>query len=112
MVAPLAAAFVGLKAGMMIQSAVQAFQSAQVALSLLKLGVEGASVAQGFLNGQISIGEAVVALLTGQMTLAEFASGALAKAQAVIKCCDECESNRNCYYADCRSGSCFYCLME
>lgn len=83
-VAPLAAAFVGLKAGMMIQSAVQAFQSAQVALSLLKLGVEGASVAQGFLNGQISIGEAVVALLTGQMTLAEFASGALAKAQAVL----------------------------
>ena len=84
MVAPLAAAFVGLKAGMMIQSAVQAFQSAQVALSLLKLGAEGASVAQGFLNGQISIGEAVVALLTGQMTLAEFASGALAKAQAVL----------------------------
>lgn len=83
-VAPLAAAFVGLKAGMMIQSAVQAFQSAQVALSLLKLGAEGASVAQGFLNGQISIGEAVVALLTGQMTLAEFASGALAKAQAVL----------------------------
>lgn len=83
-VAPLAAAFAGLKAGMMIQSAVQAFQSAQVALSLLKLGAEGASVAQGFLNGQISIGEAVVALLTGQMTLAEFASGALAKAQAAL----------------------------
>lgn len=83
-IAPLAAAFAGLKAGMMIQSAVQAFQSAQVALSLLKLGAEGASVAQGFLNGQISIGEAVVALLTGQMTLAEFASGALAKAQATL----------------------------
>lgn len=83
-VAPLVAAFAGLKAGMMIQSAVQTFQKAQVALSLFKLGAEGATVAQGFLNGQIGIGEAVVGLLTGQMTLAEFASGALAKAQGIL----------------------------
>lgn len=83
-VVPLAAAFAGLKAGMMIQSAVQTFQEAQVALSLFQLGAEGATVAQGFLNGQIGIGEAVVGLLTGQMTLAEFASGALAKAQGVL----------------------------
>lgn len=83
-VVALAAAFAGLKAGMMIQSAVQTFQEAQVALSLFQLGAEGATVAQGFLNGQIGIGEAVVGLLTGQMTLAEFASGALAKAQGVL----------------------------
>ena len=36
----------------------------------------------------------------------------IGKGTGSVKCCDECESNRNCYYADCRSGSCFYCLME
>lgn len=81
---PLTAAFLGLKAGMAIQSVVQSFQQAQIALALFSMETNGASIAQGLLNGQLGIGEAVTALFTGQMTLAELASAGLAKAQGIL----------------------------
>lgn len=83
-VVPLTAAFVGLKAGMMLQGVVNSFQEAQVALSLFKLTTEGTAAAEALLNGTLSIGEGIVAVLTGQMTLAEFATGALTRAWTAL----------------------------
>lgn len=80
----LTGAFIAFKAGAMIQSVVQGFQSAQVALSLFKLETQGSSIAQGLLNGQLTIGQTVVGLLTGQVTLAEIATGLWSKAQGVL----------------------------
>ena len=76
--------FAGLKAGMAIQSAVQSFQKAQVALALFATQANSASLAQAALNGTITLGETIVALLTGKMTLAQLASAGLAKAQGVL----------------------------
>ena len=76
--------FAGLKAGMAIQSAVKGFQEAQLAIALFKASTEGANIAQAALNGTLTVGEAIVALLTGKMTLAELASAGLAKAQTVL----------------------------
>ena len=80
----LTGAFIAFKAGAMIQSVVQGFQSAQVTLALFKMETQGASIAQGLLNGQLTIGQTVVGLLTGQVTLAEIATGLWAKAQGVL----------------------------
>lgn len=77
----LTATFIGLKAGMMIQSAVQGFQKAQIAISLLSMEVGSANLAQQALNGTMTIGETIVALLTGKMTLAQLATGLWTKAQ-------------------------------
>ena len=76
--------FAGLKAGMAIQSAVQGFQQARVAISLFAMQANGASLAQAALNGTITVGETIVALLTGKMTLAQLASAGLAKAQGIL----------------------------
>ena len=79
-----AGAFVSLKAGMAIQGAVQGFQQAQVAISLLSMEVGKANLAQAALNGTMKAGEVVVALLTGKMTLAQLAQAAMTKAQAAL----------------------------
>ena len=80
----LTASFIGLKAGMMIQSAVQGFQKAQIAISLLSMEVGSANLAQQALNGTMTIGETIVALLTGKMTLAQLATGLWTKAQTAL----------------------------
>ena len=79
-----AAAFVGLKAGMAIQGAVQAFQKAKVALALFSAQAGETTIAQAALNGTLKASEVITALLTGKMTLAELAQAALAKGQAVL----------------------------
>ncbi|KIR03465.1 Phage minor tail protein [Lachnospiraceae bacterium TWA4] len=76
--------FVAFKGAMMIQGAVNAFQEAQVAIALLTAQTEGANLAQLALNGTMTIGETIVALLTGKMTLAQLAQAGLAKGQAVL----------------------------
>ena len=76
--------FIAFKSGAKIQSVVQGFQKAQVALSLFKLETKGASVVQGLLNGQLTIGQTVVGLLTGKIKLAELATGLWAKGQMVL----------------------------
>ena len=78
----LTATFIGLKAGMMIQSAVQGFQKAKIAISLLSLEVGKANLAQQALNGTMTLGQTIVALLTGKMTLAQLATSAMTKVQA------------------------------
>lgn len=78
----LTASFIAFKAGAMIQSVVQGFQSAQVALALFRMETQGATIAQGILNGELTLGQTIVGLLTGKVTLAELATGLWAKAQA------------------------------
>lgn len=56
-----------------ISKVVQGFQKAQVALSLFTLQTEGATIAQGVLNGSLTLGETAVALLTGKISLATVA---------------------------------------
>ena len=56
-----------------ISKVVQGFQNAQVALSLFTLQAKGATVAQGVLNGSLTLGETAVALLTGKISLATVA---------------------------------------
>ena len=70
--------------GTKIQGIVAGFQQAQVALSLFTAQTNGANIAQAALNGTLSFGETVVALLTGKMTLAELASAAWTKAQTLL----------------------------
>lgn len=74
----------GWKIGTIIQSAVQGFQKAQVALSLYSLQTNGASIAQGLFNGTLTLGETLVGLFTGKVTLAQLATAGLSKAQAVL----------------------------
>lgn len=76
--------YAGFKIGQNIQGFINGFQRARVALSLYKLETEGASIVQGLLNGQLTIGQTVVGLLTGKIKLAELATGLWAKGQMVL----------------------------
>ena len=80
----LAAAFVGLKVGLIIQKITQGFQAARVAISLFSLQTNGASLAQGFLNGQLTLGELIVGILTGKISLATVATNLWKSAQSKL----------------------------
>lgn len=80
----LTAAIAAWKASAVIQSVVQGFQSAQVALSLLSLQAGNTNLAQAALNGTLTIGETIVGLLTGKIKLAALAQGLMTKAQAAL----------------------------
>lgn len=75
---------VGWKIGTIIQGVIQGFQKAQIALSLYSLQTNGASIAQGLFNGTLTIGETLVGLFTGKVTLAQLATAGLAKAQTAL----------------------------
>lgn len=79
-----AGAFASLKAGMAIQHLVQGFQNAQVAISLLTMGLNNTTLAQAALNATMTVGETIVALLTGKMTLAQLAQAAMTKGQIAL----------------------------
>lgn len=66
----LAGAMAGKLAGQAIVSVVASFQTAQVQLALYAASAGTASIAQGVLNGQFTIGEVVVGVLTGKISLA------------------------------------------
>lgn len=83
-IAVAAGAFASLKAGMEIQHLVQGFQNAQVSISLLTMGLKDTTLAQAALNGTMTVGEAIVALLTGKMTLAQLAQAAMTKGQIAL----------------------------
>lgn len=83
-IAVAAGAFASLKAGMEIQHLVQGFQNAQVDISLLTMGLKDTTLAQAALNGTMTIGETIVALLTGKMTLAQLAQAAMTKGQIAL----------------------------
>ena len=72
------------KIGKTVQGAVQAFQEAKLALALFTAQSNGATIAQGLFNGALTLGETLVGLLTGKVTLAQIASAGLAKAQAAL----------------------------
>ena len=77
-------AFLAWKVGSTIQTLVSTFQKAQVALSLYSLTMGNATIAQGLLNGTLSLTEGIVALLTGKITLAQAATTLWQKAQMVL----------------------------
>lgn len=79
-----AVAMAAFKAGSTIQSIVVGFQNAQVAVALYTATTNGATVAQGLMNGTLTISEGLVALLTGKMTLAELATSLMAKSQLAL----------------------------
>ena len=83
-IAVAAGAFASLKAGMAIQHLVQGFQNAQVSISLLTMGLKDTTLAQAALNGTMTVGETIVALLTGKMTLAQLAQAAMTKGQIAL----------------------------
>lgn len=76
--------FIAFKGAMAIQSAIQGFQQAKVALSMLSLQIGSANLAQAALNGTLTIGETIVGLLTGKIKLAAVAQGLMTKAQAAL----------------------------
>lgn len=79
-----ATAFIGFKAGAIIQGVVQSFQFAQVQLALYTATANGATIAQGLLNGTLTISQGVVAMLTGQITLSTLATALWTKAQMAL----------------------------
>lgn len=83
-IAVAAGAFASFKAGMEIQHLVQGFQNAQVSISLLTMGLKDTTLAQAALNGTMTVGETIVALLTGKMTLAQLAQAAMTKGQIAL----------------------------
>ena len=80
----LTASFIAFKTASTITSVVQSFQEAKLALALFTASQEGATVAQSVLNGTLTLGETLVALLTGKVTLAQLASEAWTGAQTVL----------------------------
>ena len=76
--------FVAFKAGMAIQGIVQGFQKAQLAIALLSMEIGSANLAQAALNGTMTFGQTVVALLTGKLSLAAVAQGLVTKAQGAL----------------------------
>lgn len=75
-------AFAALSAGFTVQKIVTGFGNAQVAVSLLTLEVGKANLVQAALNGTMTVGQTIVAVLTGKITLATLATAAMQKAQA------------------------------
>lgn len=77
-------AYAGFKAGQAIQSVIKGFQNAKLQIMLFTSSTQGASLAQASLNGVLTVGETIVALLTGKMTLAQLAQAGMTKAQTAL----------------------------
>lgn len=77
----LIATYIAFKAGAMIQGIITSWQSAKLALSLYSLEMNGASIAQGVFNGALTLGQTLVGLLTGKITLAQLATALWTKVQ-------------------------------
>lgn len=73
-----AAVYAAFKVGTGIQSVVTGFQNAQMQLALFTMSTENANIAQAAMNGTLKLGETIVALLTGKVTLAQLAQTAWA----------------------------------
>lgn len=80
----IATAMIAFKAGALMTTIVQSWQQAQVALALYKMTAEGATISQGVMNGAFTIWETIVALMTGQISLATAATGLWSKATAAL----------------------------
>lgn len=80
----IASSVVAFKAAAVITSVVQSWQKAKVALALYKMTADGATISQGVMNGVFTIWETIVALITGKITFAAFATGLWTKAVAAL----------------------------
>lgn len=76
--------FIAFKTGAMIQGVINSFQQAQVTLALYSATSNGATIAQGLFNGTLTIGETLVALFTGKVTLAQLATQGWTTAQTML----------------------------
>lgn len=74
-------AVAALSAGFTVQRIVTGFGNAQVAVSLLSLDIGKANLAQAALNGTMTVGQTIVAVLTGKLKLSTLATAAMQKAQ-------------------------------
>lgn len=74
-------AIAALSAGFTAQKIVTGFGNAQVAVSLLSLEIGKANLAQAALNGTMTVGQTIVAVLTGKLKLSTLATAAMQKAQ-------------------------------
>lgn len=68
-----AGAMIYFKTTAMLSDVIKSWQNAVLQLALYKTTAQGATIAQGVLNGAFSLGETVVALLTGKISLATVA---------------------------------------
>ena len=80
----LTAGFIAFKSVAVITSVISSFQQAQLTLALFTASQGGATVAQGLFNGSLTIGETLVALFTGKVTLAQLASEGWTAAQGAL----------------------------
>lgn len=80
----LTAGFIAFKSVAVITSVISSFQQAQLTLTLFTASQGGATVAQGLFNGSLTIGETLVALFTGKVTLAQLASEGWTAAQGAL----------------------------
>lgn len=78
------AAYAGFKAGGEITKAVSAFKEARAAVELFTFEAGKAELAQLALNGEMTIGQAVVAVLTGKMSIAAVAQAGMTAAQNAL----------------------------
>lgn len=75
-------AIVTLKAGFTLQKLVTGFQQAQVSVALLQMTTKGAALEQAALNGTLTAGETVVAILTGKISVMSLATAGASKTVA------------------------------
>ncbi len=80
----IAASVVAFKAAAVITTVVQSWQKAKVALALYKTTGNRETISQGVMNGVFTIWETIVALITGKITFAAFATGLWTKAVAAL----------------------------
>lgn len=69
----IAGAMIYFKTTAMLSNVIKSWQNAVLQLALYKTTAQGATIAQGVLNGAFSLGETAVALLTGKISLATVA---------------------------------------
>ncbi|MEG2018746.1 MAG: tape measure protein, partial [Clostridium sp.] len=69
-------AVLAFKGFMVVKGVITAFQEAKLAIALFSVTSNGATIAQGAFNGMLTLGETVIALLTGKVTLAALAQEA------------------------------------
>lgn len=91
-------AFAGFKAGMAIQGVIAAFQTASMQIGIYTAGIakvtvangllatteRGLAIAKGLVNGQLTIFQGLIALVTGQVSLATIATAAWTAAQKAL----------------------------
>lgn len=75
-------AILTLKAGFTLQKIVTGFQQARVSVALFQMTAKGASIEQAALNGTLTIGETVVGVMTGRISLMSLATAGATKSMA------------------------------